>query len=275
MRSARSACADLRPHRLALIGAALFAPHMANAQTAAPPPASDFSLTLGASAWHGDFGAPTNTDISSVLLAARYRVDGLRLTASLPRMYIRSNGTFFTGLGGTPLFVAPNVRSLPRVRKGIGDLTLGASYLLPGGDARGFDLELTGRVKLPTASDSSQLSTGKVDYSVGADVSKTFGRVTPNVSATYRVFGDAGVWQFRNGLDVTAGVTYAVTSRTALVVSYEYVRAAGALIGDSHEVLVGASTPLAAKLRLTGFAAAGLSRSAADVSGGLSLAVTL
>jgi opacity protein-like surface antigen len=243
-------------------------------QISTAPPVKDFSLTLGAAAWHGDFGAPTETDINSILLAARYRVGGLRLTASLPRMYIKSDGTFFTGLGGTPLFVAPQVRSLPRTRRGVGDLTLGASYLLPGGEVRGFDLEITGRVKLPTASNASQLSTGKVDYSVGADVSKTLGRVTPNVSATYRVFGDTGIWKLRNGFDVTAGLTYALSAKSALVVSYEYVRAASNLIADSHELLLAASTPLAGKLRVSAFAAKGLSTGAADVSGGLSLAAT-
>lgn len=237
---------------------------------------SDLTLSVGGSTWHGKFGGATTTDISSVLVGARYRIGGLRLTATLPYMRIRSDGTFFAGLGGTPLFVAPQVRSLPRRRDGLGDLTLGASYLLPSSGGRGFDIELIGRVKVPTASDSSQLSTGKVDYSGGVEVSKSIGRLTPAVSATYRVFGDAAGWNFRNGLDVTAGATYAVSPRTALLVNYEYVRAASAFIKDSHEAVIGISTPIGGdRLRLNGYAAKGLSDGAADVSGGLSLSLKL
>ncbi len=191
-------------------------------------------------------------------------------------MRIKSDGTFFAGLGGTPLFVAPGIRSLPRVRSGLGDITLGAAYALPNPEARGFDLEVSGRVKLPTASDSSQLSTGKADYSVGADVSKTMGRITPNLSATYRTYGDTRLWQFRNGFDVMAGVAYAVTPKSAVIVSYEYVQAASRFIGDSHEIVVGTSLPVGGdRFRLSGYGAAGLSRSAADVSGGISLSATL
>jgi hypothetical protein len=88
-------------------------------------------------------------------------------------MHIRRDGTFFAGLGGTPLFVAPNIRPVKRVGNGRGDLTLGASYLLPGRERRSFDLKLTGRVKIPTASKASQLSTGKTDSSGGVSYPKT------------------------------------------------------------------------------------------------------
>lgn len=246
------------------------------AQDAAAPPESDLSLSLGGSIWSGDFGAPTDTMISSVLLGARYRIGGLRLTASIPRMRIRSDGTIFTGIGGTPLLVAPSVTSGNRVRDGIGDLTLGAAWLVPKSAGLGFDLELLGRVKLPVASKSSQLSTGKADYSAGAVVSKTFGRLTPSVSATYRWFGDTRTWNFRNGFELNAGASYAVSDRSVVLVNFDYARAATPLIDDSHEIVAAFSTPIAGdRLRLTAYAGKGLSNGAADVSGGLSLSLRL
>lgn len=237
-------------------------------------PDSTFTGSFGVSGWSGDFGAPTNTDISSVITSVRYQNGGLRLSALIPRMRIESNGSFFAGIGGTPLFVAPEVRAPRRVRKGWGDLTLGASYLLSGGEQRGFDVDLTGRVKLPTASDGSELSTGKVDYSAGVEVSKTVGRFIPTASVTYRIFGDNKVWRFRNGFDVTAGASYIVAPSTAIVLNYEYVAASSRFIDDSHEVVLGASTPILPRLRLTAYGSKGLSDGAADVSGGVSLALT-
>lgn len=278
----------LRPFRLAALAATapVLMPSLATAQTVASQREaqpivpdeplsvlSSLTLSVGGAAWHGDFGAPTDTTISSAIVSARYQRDGLRLSAVIPYMRIESDGSFFAGIGGTPLFVAPQIRPLRRVREGWGDLTLGASYLLPGGETRGFDIDLTGRIKVPVASASSQLSTGKVDYSAGAEVSKTFGSLTPSVSVTYRVFGDTSVWNLRNGVDVSAGGSYALGRSTALVVNYEYVQASSGYITDSHELVAGASTGLTRRLRLTGYLSKGLSDGAADVSGGASLAL--
>ncbi|RZM03991.1 MAG: hypothetical protein EOP68_19935, partial [Sphingomonas sp.] len=153
---------------LLLAASALAAPAVAQAG-ASSTPSSDFTTSLGTSYWHGDYGAPTNTSIWAGLFGVRYRTGGLRISAYLPYMRIKSDGAIFTGIGGTPLFVAPNVPTGKRIRKGFGDVTLGASYLLPNPQGTGLDVELTGRVKLPTASDKSLLSTGKTDYSAGVD----------------------------------------------------------------------------------------------------------
>ena len=246
----------------------------ASASTEALP--NELSVFAGASAWSGHFGAPTRTNIWSVLVGARYQIGGLRVSASIPRMRIESDGSFFAGLGGTPLFVAPKVTPVRRIRQGWGDTTLNASYLLPNGGQRGIDVELSGSVKIPTASRASGLSTRKVDYAGGVNISKTVGRLTPLASVEYRVFGNNSTWHFRNGFNVSAGTSYAVTDRTALLLTYEYSQASSDFIRDAHEVVLGASTPLARnRLRLTSYVSKGLSQGAAGVSGGASLSVIL
>jgi hypothetical protein len=279
MRSGLSACvsrykADSGTHNIAAI-ILLISTSPAVAKAEELRSNSDLSVSLGASAWSGDFGAPTDTFITSVLLGARYRVGNLRLSATLPRMRIRSDGTLFAGINGAPMFVSPTTAPQSRVRDGLGDLTLGASYLVESVPL-GVDLELLGRVKLPTASASSQLSTGKTDVAMGASLSKTIGRLTPSVTATYRWFGDTNIWKFRNGFEISAGASYAVTDTTIAFLSYDYARATTALIGDYHELVGAVSTPvLTNRLRLTAFAGKGLSSGAADVSGGVSVSLRL
>lgn len=266
--------AHIRPRHL-VATALLVATFPARAQDDAPRSNSDLSVSLGGSVWSGDFGAPTDTFITSVLLGARYRIGNLRLSATLPRMRIRSDGTLFAGINGAPMFVAPTTQPQSRARDGIGDLTFGASYLVDA-PALGFDLELLGRVKLPTASSSSQLSTGKTDFSLGASASKTIGRLTPSITATYRWFGDTDIWKFRNGFEISAGASYAVTNTTIAFLTYDYARATTALIRDYHEMVGALSTPVINnRLRLTAFAGKGLSSGAADVSGGVSLSLRL
>jgi hypothetical protein len=230
------------------------------------------SLSAGASAWSGDFGAPWKTDIRAALLSGRYRSGNLRLTASLPWMQIRSQGAVFTGIDGAPLLVAPGVAMTKSRRDGLGDLTLGVAHLTPSLGGTGLDLDVFGKVKLPTGSASRGVSTGKTDASFGAELSKPMGRFIPSASVSYRHFGDAGQWQLKDGFAGSVGGTYLVSDKLAAIVSYDYAEGASAFIHNSQEVVLGLSRKLGHEgLRLTGFVGAGLSDGAADASGGISI----
>lgn len=274
---------------IGLVALGGFVPTMAGAQASSVPqgagspfsvqsstvqdrPDRGVSVAVGGSYATGDFGSASNTDIWTVPVVARLRAGGLRLSASLPWMSIRSDGTIFTGIDSTPLVVAPGIKSTKRRREGFGDLTIGAAYGLPPIGSTGVDVELSARVKLPTATSRSQLSTGRNDYAFGAQVSKTYGSLVPFVSGTYRIFGDSGPWDLRNGMAASAGASYVLPGRATVIASYDYARKASGFVSDSHEMFGGLSVPLGrSPLRLTAFGTVGLSRSAPDASGGLSV----
>lgn len=232
---------------------------------------SDFVLSLGTIYAGGDFGTNSNTSIISSAIGARFRTGGLRLTASLPWMRIRSNATIFTGIDSTPVLVAADNAARRRTSRGFGDLTLGAAYsVTPTGSD--LELELSGRVKLDTATRSSGLSSGEKDYAVGLQVTKPVGRFGPFVSATYRALGDTATFRLRDGFAGSVGSSVLVGERTFVLASYHYAEAATRLVRDSHELFLGASTPIArTRLRVTAFGTAGLSRGAAARSVGVAL----
>ena len=232
-----------------------------------------FTLSVGGSAWRGDFGATTDSDIAAVVVNGRIRAGALRLDATLPWMSIRSDRAIFTGIDATPLIVGQGLGAGRTLRQGLGDLTLGANVLALNQDDLGVDVELSGRVKLPTAADSTNLSTGKVDYAVGAEVSRTFGTVTPSVKAGYRIFGDPDGFDLRNSFTSSVGVSFVVFRSTVALVSYDFAERASDFIQNAHEAVFGISTPLSDRIRLNTFGSAGLSSGAADFSAGLSLTV--
>lgn len=234
-----------------------------------------FALSLGTSFASGDFGSGQHSRMVSTALGARYAIGTFRVSASIPYLNIRSRGVIFSGIDSTPVVAAGSRPGAPRLTSdGIGDLTLGAAYTLPESEAAP-EIEFSGRIKLPTARDSDHLSSGKTDYSAGVQVTKTFGRVAPFVSATYRVFGDPAIVNLKNGFAASAGLSSAIGERTVALLSYHYAQAASRLIHDSHELFAGISTGLPhSKLRLTGFVTAGISSGAAAESGGLSLSVS-
>ena len=270
-------------------GTAICLPQATRAEAAAvqpqqaPDAAAPFSsilshieLGVGSSAWSGDFGAPKTTTIAAVLATAVYRVDGLRLTASVPWMRIDSPGAVFTGVEGTPIIANPGATGGRRLRQGIGDLTLGASYLLPSNFTEGFDTDLSFRVKAPTASKSSDLSTGEVDYSFGATVSRSLGRFIPIASVFYRHFGDGPEFQLKDGVATTVGASYAFSPKAFGMLTYDYSQRASRYISDAHQISASLTAPLlSTPLRVTSFVAGGLSRGAPAVSVGLAFSVNL
>ena len=244
-----------------------------------PPSPSVFDhiqLDLGSSDLSGDFGAPKTTNIALVQATASYRLDGLRLTASVPWMRIDSPGAVFTGIEGAPIIADPAATASHKVRQGLGDLTLGASYLMPASLTPGFDADLLFRVKAPTATTSSHLSTGSADYAFGGTLTKTVGRFSPLVTAFYRVFGNAPMFPLKDGVLTSVGSIYSVSPGVTALVTYDYAQRASRFISDAHQLSASLSSVIPnTPVRLTSFVSGGLSRGAPAISAGLSLSLRL
>ena len=254
-------------------GTATVSPASVAAAVSRPDDENSFGLSLGTSVASGKFGASSDTHIWSTALGVRYSTGALRLSASLPYMRISSAGTVFSGIDSTPVVVSTISPGVRTTYDGLGDLTLGASYTIPAAQD-GLEVEVSGRVKLPTATDASGLSTGRADYSAGVQVTRQAGPFAPFGSLTYRVFGDPHGLSLRDGLAASAGSSLVISENVIALASYHYARAASRVVRDSHELFAGASYLVPdSKLRLTGFATAGLSSGAAAVSGGVSVAV--
>lgn len=238
-------------------------------------PDTTIDLSLGTIYAEGKFGTTSSTTIWSSALGARLRTGNLTVSASLPWMRIRSRSTIYTGIDSTPVLVATDTAAIRRTADGFGDVTLGASYTLAS-QTSPVELEISGRAKINTATQSGRLSSGENDYALGADVSVPLGRLTPFASVTYRMLGNTASYRLRDGPAASAGTSYALGSASFALLSYHYARAATRLVNDSHEMFAGVSTHVpATPMRLTGFSTIGLSRGAAAVSGGVALSVGL
>ena len=232
----------------------------------------NFSLSVGASAWSGDFGSPSTTTISAALLSGAYSLGDLHLSATLPYTRITTAGAIFLGLGAAPLIVQPQTGLRKRVNEGVGDLTFNASYVLHPLPSTGLEVELLGGLKAPTAAASSHVSTGEADVSFGAELSRPFGRLVPFASLVYRDFGSPPQSRLRDGPASSVGLSYVIADRWVANASYDYARSASRFVADSHELVSSLSYKFArSRVRVSAYASAGLSSGAPAVSGGLSL----
>jgi hypothetical protein len=241
----------------------------ATASIATPALADDgLTATTGIDYSKGDYGTGVDTEILIVPFSLRYKTGDLRLSATIPWLRIDGSSAI-VGDGNGGVVIDPNA---PRtVRSGFGDVNLGAAYAIPE-DRLGFGLEINGRVKLPTAKASRGLGTGKADFAVGAELSKTLGPVTPFVSGGYRIVGKPAGIALHDAWYGSAGASLAM-GKSVLIASYDYREATSDFSRDSQELFGAFSTPVASRLNFTLYGSAGLSKGAPDFGVGSMIGV--
>lgn len=226
--------------------------------------AGRFSVSTGVDYSSGDYGSAETTKILVAPVMASYRTDRLRLSATLPYLRISGSGVVL-GPDGQPL---PGVPTASGTRSGIGDLSFGATASLPPESLGGFEVDVGGRVKLPTSKKSKGLGTGKTDFSVSADVSYPVGRWAPFVTLGYRMPGDPTGVELDNSFTASIGSSLSL-GRAVLIASYDYAESSSPLAKDSQELFAAVNAPVSRRVTWTGYGTAGLSDGAPDFGVGM------
>lgn len=235
--------------------------------------AQDITLIGGGGVSTGDYGSDRSTTMANASLGARWSSPSGRTTvsASIPFVSIDTPGVVFAGFDGTPLVMQADSGGRRRTNSGIGDPTFAVSHSVPVGT---FSLRGTGRIKIPVQG-FNDISTGKVDWSVSGEVSRTFGRITPFASIGYRSYGDPRRWTIRNGLSGSVGAS-APVGPGALAVSYEMARSTSRFIDDAREIVGVYDVPIGRDgMRLAAYGTVGLSDGAPGAGAGLRLSLRL
>ena len=221
----------------------------------------------------GDYGTDQKVSKLSVPATVKFAAGSLQLAASLPYMRLEgpSNVVVGGGLLGLPIIVDPTTPPGGRIRReGIGDLTLGASYAIPTMVA---DFTLSGEVKLPTA--DKNLGTGKTDFALAAEVSRSVGNVTPFVGVSYTMPGEPDGFSLRNSLSLRGGIAARLGERTRGYVAYSRAQSVSESLPDEQQVTTGVDTAVARGLSLGVYGTAGLSEGAPDAGAGIRLGVRI
>lgn len=200
------------------------------------------------------------TNYYRIPLGARLSKGRFRLSATIPYVMVRGPGSLIGDgdeIGGIPV-------TNDRKRSGLGDLRLTARYRLPKSALGGFELDLMGRVKVPTASRKERLGTGEVDYALGAEVSRDLGRFEPFVSAQYRLNGDRPDFDYRNTVATSVGTGVRLNRRTRASFSYDYSQSRIRGHSGFHSLDAGVSTRLSSRASWSASGSVGLSRRAPD-----------
>ena len=261
--------------RLILAIAAL-SPIIAQAQEHQPQPRSSAradrsgEVFAGVDYQQGDYGTGAKVETVSTTVGIAVRKGRVRMGAAVP--YLRTTAPVDVvvsqgGLFGTPLLAGGGNQTVRTRRAGLGDATLQAAYDIPVAE---FAASVGGGLKLPTASRARGLGTGKVDYTVNAQVARPLGHgITPFASVGYTIPGKPDHFAVRNTLAGTAGTRLALSPGASVAVSYSYEQSASQALADRQSIGLGLGITLGRKLQLGLQGDAGLNRGAPDVKAAL------
>ena len=259
---------------VALIAVVCASPALAQEPTDRAPGTGEkpsrLEISTGVDFEQGDFGTQSNIEKTTIPLTVGVAKGRVRASAQLPWVRVTAPGNVIapTGPLGLPILVDPTRSATRSTREGLGDLRVGAAYDLP---LRGFFASVRTGAKLPTASTDKGLGTGKADYSVGADVAKPLGAVTPFAGVTYTMPGDPAGFALRNSFAGQAGAALRLGKTTSAQLGYAFAQSPSEAGDDDQRIVGGVNTGVGKDLSLGVYGSGGLSDGSPGVSGGVTL----
>ena len=166
----------------------------------------------------GDYGTATTTDIAYIPLNCKYQNDSFALKLTIPYVSITSEGGNVVGAGSSVVVIPPG--DIPpgesKTESGLGDIYFSGTYNLYEGSVQQplFPMiDLTGKIKFPTADEEKGLGTGEVDYSVESDLTWFTGQTALFGTIGYRFVGSPEAYELNNVLYGSAGLAYQIATR--------------------------------------------------------------
>lgn len=186
----------------------------------------------------GKYGTPFETEIWDVPFSVGYQADRWSVKLTVPFINISGASNVIPGIGRV-LNLNPHARghglglgagvggtTAPTVTRGsasgLGDVVAQASYGVVRDDAAQFGVDVTGRIKFGTASESKGLGTGQNDYGMGVDAYKGFGAWTLYGGAGYTKYGSSAYIPLHGGWNGTLGAGYKLDDANTIGAFYYY-----------------------------------------------------
>jgi hypothetical protein len=163
-------------------------------------------FSAGMEVTRGDYGLSEDTTIIYIPLSYRLTSGPWQFGVTVPWISVDGPGTVVRDLGRI------SGGGASRSESGLGDIILQATRSLSTA-ASGLALDLTGKLKLGTASRSDGLGTGEEDFHVQLDAYGRTGEFTPFATLGYKFLGDPPGVNLRNVLYLDVGATRRIDER--------------------------------------------------------------
>ena len=210
----------------------------------------------------GDYGEDVDTDFLAIPVTAKVQSGDFNIRVTIPYLDMTGPADVIPGDGGVR---GNNNAAEISSRSGLGDVIVAATYSLGVSDSTFFDV--TGKVKLPTASTEKALGTGTTDITLQGELLQVFGNVSAAVRGGRRFNGSSDEFALQDVWLAGAGA-YAVLGDTTLGLDYDWRDGSLPTAPNRSEVTGSLTQKLSDALRLQGYAYTGLADGSPDIGGG-------
>ena len=237
----------------------------------------------------GDYGDDSDTDVWYVPLSVRYQFtefpltsyqyDRLTLGVTIPYIRVNGPGGVVGGTGG-PIDIHGQERS-PAVlgdsttasdEAGLGDILLKLFYhLLPAPSSKLPWLTVSGKIKIPSASESKGLGTGEADYTLFSELYQPLGAWGIFAGGGYRFMGDPEDFDLNDRWLASAGFDVQLASAVSAGLSYDYRESTTSSSAAAHELSPWLSFGVFGAFRIEPYGLIGLSSGSPDYGLGVRL----
>ncbi|WP_428311403.1 hypothetical protein [Hydrocarboniphaga sp.] len=264
--------------------------------------ATSWQFTTGSEYSTGKFGSSASTDVVVVPFSARLKWNAWTLRASVPYVYVQgpadvtvvvddhgggdssssgsgnsgsgssNSGGSDDGSGETETETETEDRfAADRNVSGIGDASLALSYSFDDIAGTPAYLDVTGKLKFATGSESQGLGVGATDYAALSELGWDAGTGGAYVNAGRRFLGHSSTLDRVDGWQAGVGAWINLGTRIELGADYSWRDAS--VVGSADPSALEATTTLrlTPTWRVVASAGAGLSDGSPDFFGGLSL----
>jgi len=190
--------------KYAILAASLFASFAtATVNLAHAEESGKFSLETGMDYNTGKYGGTQSTNILYVPVTGKYQNKSWTLKLTVPYLRISGPSNVINGVGLTS-----TTTNASTTRSGLGDVIVGATHSAYSDAATGLLVNLTGKVKLETASSTQGLGTGMNDYMFQSDIYQVTGDLTKFGIIGYKIYGTPAGYKLNNILYGSLGGSY-------------------------------------------------------------------
>jgi len=256
-----------RMGKAALAGAAMITAIVGNAEAQ-----TRLSFSTGIDYSSGNYGSSSDTNVTSVPLAARVANGDWAVRLSTSYLQIDGNANVAdivdSGGGGTGGGSTGTIARSGTAR-GIGDTTLAVTKSFTHLGHRGLYVDATGRVRFPTGDEKKGLGVGATDYALAGEIGAFQHGTGVYLNVARRFLGDRAGLDRQDGWQATLGGSLRVTEKTSLGASYYWRDASVSGGTDPSEASAYVAYRMTDALRVSLNAGAGLSNASPDTSVGL------
>lgn len=230
------------------------------------------TFTTGMDYSSGSYGQSTKTRILYVPFIAKYELnERWAFKAVVPWLQIQGPGGVSAD---SRITTGNNLFNRKTTESGLGDIVLGTTYSAFQSDVNQLYIDVGAKVKVPTASESKGLGTGKTDYTVSTDIYKTVEKLTFLGTVGYRVLGDPSGVNLNNVWFSTIGGVYKFDPQNSAGVTLDLRQATSDNSTNLREYSVFYSHKFNHTYKLQTYMVAGDTTSSVDFGAGAMLAIS-